>query len=54
MACIRPVVRHHRIKTRVWEDLRALMRRFLGEARQPLMDILINENDYETPAIKKV
>ena len=41
-------------KSRVWEDLRALMRRFLVEDWQQLMDMLINENDYETTAIKKV
>jgi hypothetical protein len=41
-------------KTRMWEDLRALMRRFLVEDWQHLMDMLINENDYETTAIKRV
>jgi hypothetical protein len=41
-------------KTRMWEDLRALMRRFLVEDWQQLMDMLINENDYETTAIKRV
>jgi hypothetical protein len=41
-------------KTRMWEDLRALMKRFLVEDWQHLMDMLINENDYETTAIKRV
>jgi hypothetical protein len=53
MAFIRPVVRHLRIKTRMREDLRALMRRFLVEDWQ-LMDMLINENNYETTAVKRV
>jgi hypothetical protein len=40
-------------KTRMWEDLRALMRRFLVEDWQRLMDMLINVNDYETTSIKR-
>jgi hypothetical protein len=41
-------------KLLMWEDLRALMMRFLVEDWQQLMDMLINENDYETTAIKRV
>jgi hypothetical protein len=41
-------------KTRMWEDLRVLMKRFLIEDWPHLMDMLINENDYATTAIKRV
>jgi hypothetical protein len=42
------------VKTMMWEDLRTLMKRFLVDDWQQLMDMLINENDYETTAIKRV
>ena len=41
-------------KKRMWDDLRLIMSRFLVEDWQQMLDMVVNANDYETTAIKRV